>query len=869
MQSAFSQTLVKLWIFFSIAALLPAMAGQDIRFSDGWKFYLGDATNAQQPSFSDGSWASVYLPHTPRIELNDATSSIYMGVCWYRKSFTPGPSLQGKKIFLEFQGAMQTAQVYINGSLAATHLGGYTPIVLDITSLTTFGSANIIAVRLDNNASISYPPGSNDVDFLYFGGLYRDAYLHCTDSLHISNAILANIPGGGGIAVSYPSVSASSATVQVKTHVVNESKSSRSCVLTTVLFTSAGQQAGTSSTTQAIAAGASFSFTQSINVTNPQLWHPDHPNLYTVRSQVFDNTRLADTASTVIGIRTISFSKANGFQINGQRLIFRGANRHQAYPYIGNSAPASAQYRDALRLKEYGFNFVRMSHYTQSQSFVDACDKLGIMGSACLPGWQYFSTSADFSSNSAAALRDMMRWYRNHPSVILWESMPNESSPSTAYLTAMQSAAKEEIPGGYTAGEEGNNILDVFISSSQHGVRSYAGSRPCVISEYGDWDIGPCLFQDPITGCADRVSRSDGEAAMLTQAFNMDTSLSANRALSWLSGDALWSAFDYQTWNYDPLTTSGALDIFRIPKYAAYFFQSQRSPTVMLPGVNLGPMVFIASQWTASSSKTVRVFSNCEQVSLYLNGSLVATQSPITGSRVEHPRFEFSIPSFQSGTLKANGLIGGAVAATHSVTTPLAASKLAVTIDTAGLPFAADGSDIAIVYASVQDANGTTVPTAANSVTFSVIAGQADLIGVNPVAAQAGIAAILLRSGTAPGAITVNAAATDLTGGSSSVAVVSTPSTQAASGWTASSRTARMEARLRRVGSMLIVEIARRADYKQQGGVLTLCNARGERVGRWSGMNNGDAINLSVFPHGVYACHLSVGNIRSGQKILW
>ena len=120
-------------------------AGQDVRFSDGWKFYLGDATNAQQTSFSDASWTSVYLPHTPRVELNYATSSIYMGVCWYRKSFTPAPSYLGKKIYIEFGGAMQTAQVYLNGSLLAAHLGGYTPFVLDISKSLNFGASNVLA----------------------------------------------------------------------------------------------------------------------------------------------------------------------------------------------------------------------------------------------------------------------------------------------------------------------------------------------------------------------------------------------------------------------------------------------------------------------------------------------------------------------------------------------------------------------------------------------------------------------------------------------------------------------------------------------------------------------------------------------------
>ncbi|HEX7509884.1 MAG TPA: DUF4982 domain-containing protein, partial [Chitinivibrionales bacterium] len=412
-------------------------------------------------------------------------------------------------------------------------------------------------------------------------------------------------------------------------------------------------------------------------------------------------------------------------------------------------------------------------------------------------------------------------------------------------------------------------ILDVFISSSQHTVRSYSGARPCAISEYGDWDIGPCNWATTITGCADRISRSDGEGPMLTQAFNFDTSLSANRGLSWLSGDALWSAFDYQSWSNDPLTTSGALDIFRLPKYAAYFYQSQRSPTVTLAGVNSGPMVFIASQWTAASPKTVRVYSNCDQVSLYLNGTLVATQSPVSGSHVEHPRFEFSVGSFQSGTLRADGLIGGKVMATHSVTTPSTASKLAVTIDTAGLPFVADGADIAMVYASILDASGTVVPSAVNGITFAVTAGQGDLVGVNPAPAQAGIAAILLRSKTNAGPLTISASATGLAGANASVTAVNTPAVRIADEGVHVPQAALKELTVRRLGSMLIFKRPLTARGEKQTGIFTLCNTRGERVGLWDLAQKGDAINLAAIPRGVYLCRLEIGDNLYARKILW
>ncbi|MBN1306351.1 MAG: hypothetical protein JXA18_00435, partial [Chitinispirillaceae bacterium] len=503
-----------------VCLALLAFAGQKIRFSDAWKFNRGDASNAQTTSHNDASWETVYLPHTVKEELNYRTSSIYKGVCWYRKTFTPPASYQGKKIFIEFEAAMQSAQVWINGTSLITHQGGYTPFVLDLTKHLQFGAANVIAARLDNNASSSFPPGNSDPDFLYFGGLYRNVHLFVTDSLHITHPIFANIPGGGGVFVTYPAVSSSSATVQVKTHVINEHAGAQSCVLKTAVIDAKNDTVVVNSTPATnIAPGASNTFTQSLTVSGPKLWTPSTPNLYRVSSEVFANggSTPVDTMSTTIGIRSIAFSKSNGLQINGTRCRLSGCNRHMAYPYIGNAVPNSGQYRDALRIKEFGYDFVRMSHYMQAESFVDACDKLGITGMACLPGWQYYNDAQAFRDNSVKTLRDMIRVYRNHPSVIIYEAMHNESHPSSAYLNAAQAAAHEEYPGNqmFTCGEEDVNTLDVYMSSAQHDVRGYNGSRACVISEFGDWEHG-CVWNSasPITGCQCRIERSAGEAAL-------------------------------------------------------------------------------------------------------------------------------------------------------------------------------------------------------------------------------------------------------------------------------------------------------------------------------------------------------------------
>jgi beta-galactosidase len=843
-------------------------AGQDIRFSDSWKFYRGAPTGTPSAKTyaNESSWQTVYLPHTDSVILNYYSSYYYVGVSWYRKSFSTA-GYTGKKIFLEFEAAMQTDTVYLNGTLISSHVVGYTPHVMDITGYVRFDSLNVLAVKLNNTYSTTFPPGNSAPDFLYFGGLYRNAHLLVMDSLHITNAIYENIVGGGGIFVT----TSSSGAVTVKTHVRNEYTSAKSTIVTTTILDSTGAQVATNSTSATnISAGGTNTFTQALTVSSPHVWHPNTPYLYKVKSQVLVGTTVLDSCFTTIGLRTIAFSHATGFSINGARFTFRGADRHQAYPYIGNAVPNSGQYRDAQRMKEYGYNFVRMCHYAQAESFVDACDRLGILGMACLPGWQYSNTGA-FVTNSVQALQDMIRLYRNHPSVIVYESIWNETYICNAALNDAAHAEGQFLTCGETPDASCGTCYDVYTSSAQHNLRNFGGgcSNPVIMSEYGDWENG-CQWANPITGCQCRIERSAGEASMLNVASIRANELSQNRALTWLSGDAVWTAFDYQSWVNGPYTGSGDMDIFRIPKFSAHFYQSQRDPSVTLLGVNSGPMVFIASYWNTSSSTTVTVYSNCDQVSLYLNSALVATHSPTTGTNLEHPLFSFTIPAFTTGTLRADGLIGGVVKATHSVTTPGTASRVSVVIDTAGLPFAADGSDIAIVYASIVDANGTVVPTAINSVNFTVVSGPGDFVGNNPQAAVAGIASILLRSRTTGGQIIASASTGSLTPGSDTV-TSHVPQTTGTIGMfrPAAVYSPAMVSAISQKGSMLFIQLPAAAIKELSSAAFTLYNAQGRLVGRWNLTKSNTSVNIKSLPHGLYFGQISRGMDKYVKKLVW
>ncbi len=875
-------------VLFS-GALFTVSAAQDVRFSDSWKFYQGDVTGAQATSYNDASWGTVYLPHT--VGLASVGGSPYMGYCWYRKTFTPGASMAGKKLFLEFQAAMQLAYVWVNGTLmlptrgatgdTVTHRGGYVPFVLDITNSINSGSGNVIAVRLNNNSNPDFPPGNSGVDFKYWGGLYRDVYLQCTDSLHITYALYENIPGSGGVFVTYPSVSSSSATVQVNTHVLNEYGSAKSCMVTTTIVDSNGATVATNSTSATnLNAGASNSFRQSLTVSNPHLWHPNTPYCYKLKSQVYNGSTLVDTCTTTIGIRTIQFTKANGFLINGQHFYCRGADRHQDYPYIGNAAPASCQYRDALRLKEAGFDFVRTSHYVQSPAFIAACDKLGIMLMCSLPGWQHTSTATAFVNNSLTDIRNMIRCYRNDPAIILWETQHNESSDAQSYSISADTAAHQEYPGNqtYTCGEPTMSCsgdygasygYEVILSSAQHGARTCASttSKPMVMSEYGDWEFSS----------GGQRSGRNNESTELRLSHNQIYSLSLNQKITTLGGDAVWTGLDYQSGG---VVRSGAIDWARIPKFGAYAYRSQRDTGITIPGVNLGPMVYIANWWTSSSPLSVMVFSNCDSVALYLNGTIVKKQGPDAPQSdstryLKHPPFTFAVPSFTAGTLRADGLIGGTVRATHQVTTPGTAARVSVVIDTVNLPpLKADGSDIAFVYGSILDANGTLMPTATTSVTFTVT-GPATLVTTTvgtsaTVAAEAGIATVLLRAGTTGGQIIVTATASGLTNGSDTVTAVAPPTTGIIDPFrpTAAHPPAVAFA-IRQKDGVLSVQVPYATAEELRAAKFTLCNAQGRLVGQWNLKQSSTLVNIKSLPHGVYFGQISKGTDRYVQKLAW
>lgn len=742
---------------------------EEIPFNAGWRFarFEGDAKGI---GVNDSGWQPVVLPHTARLEALSTGPSApqWQGICWYRKTFVLPVDAAGKEISLRFEGAMNAAEIWVNGLSAGRFQGGYLPYVVNITKLVHPEANNVVAVRLDNRDNpITGPKPLADLDFNLYGGLYRDAFLVIEGKLHITDPISANTPAGGGIFVTYPNVAASDATVRIDTQVTNADENPRAFAVKSTILDATGRAVGSAvSQPEELQGNVAREMRQEIHLTEPNLWSPESPYLYRLVSELVDGGRTIESRSTRLGVRRIEID-ADGLRINGRKMVLRGCNRHQEYPYIGNALPDDAQYRDALKIKEAGFDLVRLSHYPQSPAFLEACDELGLVVLDSILGWQYFNPDPAFTTQKLRECRELVRRDRNHPCVLCWEVSLNETAMPKAFVRAANAAAHEEYPGNqcYTCGWQKG--YDVFLQARQHGGCHGVTNQPCLISEYGDWEYyaqnaGFAQEQWKDLKPAERSSRQtlgDGERRLLQQALNFQEAHNddlTTRAI----GDCVWVMFDYNRGYADSAESSGVMDLFRRPKFAYWFYRSQRDASELVAGKPVGPVLFIANYWTPQSPLEVRVYGNCEEVGLYLNGRLIARQRPDASrltDRLRHPPFTFKAPVFEPGTLKAVGYVDGRAVAEAERQTPGQPEKIRLNFDLAGRKFGGRPRDAVFCRADIIDKNGTVVPAASPSIFFTGN-GQARLIGNNPIRAEAGAAAALLDTDVADPTCLVSAA---------------------------------------------------------------------------------------------------------------
>lgn len=740
-------------LLFSTGAI-NSQSRTKVNFGLDWEFKR-EETNS--------NWEKITIPHTARIE-NLVVVKQFQGTCWYQKKFSVG-KLKNKKVFLYFEGVMQEADVWINDQKLTNHKGGYLPFTVDVSPFLK-SKGNTIKVKVNNEDNPEFLPGKplKDLDFNYYGGIYRNVYLITTDKLHITNAVQANKKASGGMYANFHQVNKDRALGTVQVHLKNEYSLEKKAFLKFILTDKEGEKIEFKSEAFSINANSDKTITQNIVVDNPKLWSISKPSLYHLEVQVIENNKIIDNYSEKIGIRK-SEIKEDGYYLNDEKLYITGTNEHQEYPYLGYAISDEAQYRDAVKIKNAGFDLVRMSHYPHAEAFLNACDELGILVMNSLTGWQFFGNEI-FRKNAIQDIREMARRDRNHPSIIFWEASLNETQMSESFMQEAAKTLKEEIPfeNNYTACWIDNDNYDLFIPARQHGkapdywTKYNKGNRKIFIAEYGDWEYyaqNAGFNQKEFSNLkederASRQLRAFGEKRLLQQAYNFQEAANSNRKGKQTIGEANWVMFDYNRGYSPDLESSGISDIFRIPKFACSFYQSQRDANLVLDKKLVsGPMVTIASYWTETSPLNVTVYSNCDEVAMYLNDVLVNKIKPLlnqNSDQLNHPPFIFNLDKFIPGILRADGFINGKKLVSNVVNTPKSPTKIELTYDISSQPINPDFPDMIFVYAKITDTSGTVIPTATNEVTFSLTDGNAELIGENPVKPEAGIATIILKT---------------------------------------------------------------------------------------------------------------------------
>ncbi len=745
-------------------------------FNADWEFLI-DSTGIPGPDHfemasCDAIWEEVSLPHTPHLEpliVNDQ----WQGECWYRKTFSFNTAWVGKKLFLRFEGAMNVAEVWINGSSKITHLGGYLPFVVEITDELTNEGTNTVYVKLNNEDNPETGPKPlNTLDFNMYGGLYRDVFLLVKNQVHITDAQFASVAGGGGIFLTYPEVSLEKARVSIQTHVQNTGDKAVQLELRQSLQREGKTIVGTSEKIR-IEPGKSREIQQELEVSNPFLWSPETPELYYLETAVWKKQELLDREITRIGIRKFEF-RENKLYINGEESFLRGVNRHQEYPYIGYALSNNAQYRDALKIKNAGFDYVRLSHYPHSTAFMDACDELGLITIDAILGWQYYNEDEKFKKHVVQSCRDLIRRDRNHASVLAWEVSLNESWMPEPFIDSLIKATREEYPGEdcYTAGWQKYGY-DIYLQARQHrlGYHQSYPDKPYIVSEYGDWeyyamnaglnqDVWGELLTEERTS---RQPRGSSEKRLLQQALNIQEAHNDNFTTPAVA-DGYWVMYDYNRGYADDLEMSGIMGIFRLPKYSYYFFRSQRSVEETVAGAPNKAMVFIASEYSETSAGDIRIFSNCEEVELRLNGEALGSQKPDQdrmSAHLNHPPFTFQNIPFAPGTLTAIGKIDGKTVSEHSIKTAGEPAKIILEADISGKAWESGVKDAIFVHARIVDQNMQVAHNFSSKVKFK-ISGDATIIGDISPNAEGGIATVLVRAGADPGEISIKAISGEL-----------------------------------------------------------------------------------------------------------
>jgi beta-galactosidase len=726
----------------------------------------GDISFAQ-PGFDDSQWRLLNLPHDWGIEgpfqqsLPGGTGRLpWFGVAWYRKHLDIPAADTGRKIYLDVDGAMSYATVWLNGKFVGGWPYGYSSWRVDLTPYVNFGGENVVAIRLNNPSDSSrWYPG---------GGIYRNVWLVKTAPVHIAH---------WGVYVTTPEVSDKSAMVKIQVNVDNDSGSAASVTMKNEIFElnadgTRSKRAVASTVPHGattmdvvpwleLSTGKTGALAASVEIPKPKLWSLDNPQRYVVVTSIQQNGKTVDSMETPFGIRTIQFTADNGFLLNGKRVHLNGVCDHADLGALGMAVNVSALERQIKILKSFGCNAIRTSHNMPAPELLDLCDRMGMLVmDESFDCWESGKTRNDyhllFDAWHERDWRAELRRDRNHPSIILW-SIGNEvgeqGRPNKFWIPAELTAiAHQEDPtrpttsanSDYTAGFNGfNTNEDVFGYNYKPGDygRFHAANpnQPIFGSETASCISSRGEYLFPVTqnkggGLMRSVFQvSDYDLYAPGWATTPDDEFRGQERYPFVAGEFVWTGFDYlgEPTPYgnrnDPARSSyfGIVDLAGFPKDRFYLYQAHWRPDL--------PMAHILPHWNwperaaqtvtnADGSVTnrpglvtpVMVFTSGDSAELFLNGKSLGLKKK---AQYEY-RLRWDNVVYQPGTLKVVAYKNGRRWATDVVKTTGPAVKLTLKADRTTI--ADDGKDLSFITVTVADKDGLMVPRSNNHIKFAI-----------------------------------------------------------------------------------------------------------------------------------------------------
>jgi beta-galactosidase len=727
-----------------------------------WRYHPAKVQGAHLPTFDDASFDRIVIPHTnvplPWHSFDDKT---YEFVSTYRRRFCYPVAAKGKRVFVDFEGVMTASSVWINGVPLGEYKGGFTPFSFELTEHLHHETENVLVVQVDSTERVDIPPFGHEIDYLTFGGIYREVSLRIVSLTYIDNifarpkdvlsgnpsldvdCFLAGQPAEGPL------------TLQVELHDGNHivAKGSQPVKHTDAADPNAALDPVTTAPICASAQTTTDPARHTITITslaNIKLWDLQQPHLYTVHVRLFTAGEVIDEDSRRIGFREAKFTD-QGFSLNGKIIKLRGLDRHQTFPFVGQAMPARVQRKDAEILRKgLHCNIVRTSHYPQSRHFLDACDEMGLLVLEEIPGWQHIGPEP-WKQISIDNVGRMIRRDWNHPSIVLWGVRINEShddhsfySRTNAFAHALDTTRQT---GGIRYFQESEFLEDVF-TMNDFGFPLKKPNHPL----YLNTEFVGHTFPTKTTDDNERQREHTLRHARIHNQLASDPQY---------AGGIGWCAFDYNTHSNfgagDRICYHGVTDIFRANKPAAGFYKSQCEPS---EEVVLEPAFHWANSDESTRFTKAVVCSNCDHLKFYVRERSLESNPWKLAAELDPERTEFdhlTYPpfvldvtkidlkqlEFPWGDLRIDGYIEGKQVISKSLSGSGTDRKFSMLPDDHTLH--ADGADTTRIVLRVTD-EFDAIRNFANDPIIFTLSGPAEIIGDNPFALIGGTGAIWVRA---------------------------------------------------------------------------------------------------------------------------